>query len=144
MTEAAAIEAMLEQWATKWEVSHPDASTALRVPYTFDNEDFSPSSLGTLGAWARVSIEPSVSEQATFGAAGHRKFFRRGTVFVQLFTPLGNGDAVVLSLVEDVRAVFEGIRIEELNLFEASARRIADTAWNARVVAIPYRLTSTR
>lgn len=144
VTEAQAYEALLEQFATKWEDLHPDADAATRVPYTFADEPFTPDALGTLGAWARLTVEPTTSEQATFGQAPYRKFERRGAVFVQLFAPLGEGSGKILQLVEDVREVFEGMRISEINLFAASARRIDDPAWTARVVTIPYRLLATR
>lgn len=144
MTEAAAYEAILQQWATAWEISHPNADTALRVPYCFADEAFTTDSLGTLGAWARVTVEPTTSEQATFGQAPYRKFERRGNVFVQLFAPMGEGSAKILALVEDVREVFEGMRISELNLYAATPRRVDDKAWTSRVVVIPYRLFVTR
>lgn len=144
MTEASAYEAILQQWATSWELTHPNADSSLRVPYCFADETFATTSLGTLGAWARVTVEPTTSEQSTFGQAPYRKFERLGNVFVQLFAPLNEGSAKILALVEDVRTVFEGMRISELNLYAATPRRIVDNAWTSRIVVIPYRLLVTR
>lgn len=146
MTEREAIEAIYEQWESGWETLHP-ASQAdpAHVPYTFRNEAFTPDTLGSLGAWARLSVIHTRAEQITFGDVGTRKFERRGNVFVQLFAPIDQGVGVLADLAQDVRATLEGQRLEELNLKAARTEELPeDGGWAAVVVVVEFRYTDTR
>lgn len=99
---AAARDEMLTLFSTAWQTTgHPvlfeDAPTDQRPA------DGSP--------WARVSIRHAGGEQATLaGETGMRRWRRTGTLFVQVFTPRGNGFALADSLGKVAAHAFQGKR----------------------------------
>ena len=140
MTEAQAGEAIILAWRTGWEAARPG------VYWTTENE------VGASEAtWARVSVRPSSSVQASMGPPGSRRFHRFGTIGVQLFAPINAGDAVIAGMVDDVRAVLEGASFtvagvaEPVKTFAASSDgRQTDGAWHMLMVTVPYRYQQTR
>lgn len=59
--------------------------------------------------WARVTIRHVPSGQTTLGEAPNRRFTRRGTLTIQVFTPVGNsGLALLENFATIVRYAFEG------------------------------------
>lgn len=59
--------------------------------------------------WARVSVRHSTGEQATLsGGLGTRRYSRDGTLFVQIFAPVGNGLSVAYDLAKVVADAYEG------------------------------------
>ena len=137
MTEAQAIEAILQRWADTW----PGLQAA--VPYTFGNEV-----LEAAAIWARVTVIPTVREQTTMGPAGARKFEDRGHIFVQLFGAIDVGDKPLALLAADVRTVFEARRIgtpADINTYAGTPGRVSsDGRWAMRTVTIPFRCVETR
>lgn len=148
MTEREAIEAILQRWKTGWQVLHPgsandtdtplDINEPLCVPWTTSNEIWPTELLGALGAWARISVDFTTSQQTTLGTPSKDEY--RGNVFVQLFGPLGSGDGLLADLAEDARRVLHKKRIGELNLYVGrSEPGASDGRWAMRVVVIPFR-----
>lgn len=41
--------------------------------------------------WARWSLDYAFSEQSSFGPKGHRKVYKEGIIYINVFTPLGAG-----------------------------------------------------
>lgn len=103
-TMAQAREAIYQRFVNEW------GSTLV---YTFDNEDFNPPDNAS---WARVAVRHLASTQETLGASGNRKFARRGSVFVQIFTLQDTGTANVDTLATKVREMFEGRDIAGTNI----------------------------
>lgn len=140
MTEAQAVEAILQAWKAGWEARRPGEY------WTSENE------VGASEAtWARVTVAPSTSTQASMGPPGSRRFHRFGRISVQLFAPVGLGDAAIADMVDDARAVLEGASfatagvVEPVKTFAAeSASRQTDGAWHMTVVNVPYRYQQTR
>jgi hypothetical protein len=140
VTEAQAIAAIIAAWRTGWEARQPG------VYWTTENE------VGASEAtWARVSVRPSSSVQASMGAPGARRFHRFGTIAVQLFAPINAGDAAIAGMVDDVRAVLEGASFttsgvaEPVKTFAASSDgRQTDGAWHMVMVSVPFRYQQTR
>lgn len=140
MTEAQAIEAIIAAWSAGWTSRRPG------VYWTTENE------VGEAAAtWARVSVRPSASVQASMGAPGSRRFHRFGTIAVQLFAPINAGDAALAGMVDDVRAILEGASFttsgvaEPVKTFAASSDgRQTDGAWHMVMVTTPYRYQQTR
>lgn len=95
-------EAILSRWASAW------GST---TPYVFQNEQFTPPN-GSV--WARLTILHDDSRQETLGPSGGRRFLRAGTVFVDLFAPIGSGTTTVDALATLARSIFEGVSFDGL------------------------------
>lgn len=61
--------------------------------------------------WARATLRHTVSAQATLsGETGNRRFRRVGMLFVQIFTPCGEGLSRGYSLAKVVTDAYEGER----------------------------------
>lgn len=146
MTEVEAVQAILEQWEDGWDALHPlDPDAEGHVPYTYVNETYTTDHLGDLGAWVRVTIQHTTSEQATMGSVGIRKWHRRGNVLVQVFTPIDSGRLLASELADDVRTVLEGYRASDLNLYAGTTGESdEDGAWLMTTVVVPFRYVSTR
>lgn len=72
-------------------------TTGLEVAY-----DDSPARDNSDG-WARVTLRHATGRQSSLsGAMGTRRFTRTGTLWVQVFAPVGDGNATALSLAETV------------------------------------------
>lgn len=159
MTEQQAGEAIAEAWAAGWLALHPgsalpyDTGQAQCVPYALDNEAYDPevSTLGPLGAWARVSIVPSIAAQGSMGPPGSRQYQTKGYIAVQLFTPAGGGGALLRSLCDDVRTVLQGKSFTagggSLPTFAGTTRGTgtsADGRWYQTTVVVPFYYFATQ
>ncbi len=140
MTEALAIEAILQHWKTGWEALHPT------IPWTTTNETFE-----AAASWVRIAVVPTVSVQASMGGAGYRRWARHGQIAVQIFTPVNAGDAARAALADGVRTVLEGARITTVGVTEpvhtdagSTTDPSTDGAWNQAVVVVPYRYDQHR
>jgi hypothetical protein len=150
--EAQANETILERWDSEWEALHPGSrppsNTALAtcVPWNARGESFQPDQLGPLGAWARVVTRHSSANQTTQGRAPSRKFERRGSIYVSVFAPINSGTALITSLADDVRTVFEGQTLGGVLIVGAGRTEEADEdgVWTSSVVILPFRYTETR
>lgn len=136
MTDAQAVKAMLDKWATGWTGLHAD------IPYTLDNENFT-----GVPTWARVTIVNTVRTQTTVGPKGTRRFEQRGRIAVQLFGDIDKGSLELVALGDDVRSLLQGEAIvvddQEIALFEAAATPAGtDGRWNMRLVTIPFLYTA--
>ena len=134
MTEADAVEAIFERWATSWGALQPS------IPFALDNEAF----VG-VDKFARVTIVHSTAQQLSLGPPGSRRFERRGNITVQLFAPIDQGRKTLSLLVADVRTTFESQAIaspsggDPLITFAASTHELAqDDRWYGLAVAIAF------
>ncbi len=143
MTEAQAIEAILQRWETGWLVLHPASPHADHVPYVFDNEVLEAPAL-----WARVTVIGATRRQATMGPNGGRRFEDRGNIFVQLFGAIDAGDRPLALLAADVRTVLEARRIgtpADIVTYEGTSRPSpSDGRWAMRTVTVPYAVDEQR
>lgn len=77
------------------------------VPLTF--EDFESDLASGNAPWARVTVRHATGEQATLtDGSGKNRFRRTGTVFVQIFTPFGDGLSKADALATIAARAFEG------------------------------------
>ncbi len=129
MNEAQAVEAICEHWESEWEALHPDdPDDPDNIPYVFDNEVFTAKT-----TWARVSvIHTQQSRQATMGPVGARKFDRGGNIAVQLFVVADQGGFALSTLADEVREIFEGVRLT-VNGDTEALHTYAGTTTNPRV-----------
>lgn len=140
MTEAQAIEAILQHWEASWQALRPG------VPWTTTNEVYD-----AAAEWVRIAIVPTVSEQASMGPVGSRRWSRRGQIAVQVFTAVNTGDAARAGLADDVRSCLEGASIatagvsEPVKTYAGSTGDVTtDGAWLMCVVVIPFRYDQHR
>lgn len=63
-----------------------------------------------LTPWARVTIQHNEVTQSLAGEAGTRRFGRHGTLFVQIFSPLGQGQSELYTLAQAVNNGFADAR----------------------------------
>jgi hypothetical protein len=89
-----------------FEIAWPDVplSPLLQKYITGELEETTP-----LQPWARVTIRPNIRDQKTLGGPGNRLFTRNGILFVEIFTPTGDGMVLSNQLCELVQDAFEGI-----------------------------------
>ena len=145
MTEAQAIEAILQHWEDGWEALHPaDTSDPDHVPWTPDDETFE-----AVASWVRITIVPTTAAQGSLGATP--RWIRRGQIAVQIFTTPNEGAAAGALLADDVRTVLEGKRIaldgddEPVCTYAGASQPLGnDGAWRSAVVVIPYRFDQHR
>lgn len=135
MTEAQAVEAILEAWDAGWTAAHPD------VPSFYDNES---GAAGT--SFVRVTVIHTTSQQITMGAIGARRFQRNAQIFVQLFTPIDQGRATISGLADAARSVLEGQTLAGELVIDAGATREnqPDGTWMQMSVVLPCRYFETR
>jgi hypothetical protein len=140
MTEAQAVEAILQHWKTAWEAAQPT------IPWTTTNEVYR-----SEAAWVRIAVVPTVSNQASMGPSGSRRWARRGQIAVQVFTAVNNGDAARAGLADTVRTCLEGARISTAGVDEpvctyagSTGEQSTDGAWNMCVVTVPFRYDQHR
>ena len=139
MTEAQAVEAILETWKAGWDILHP-----ADCPVTFENEAFT-----SVSQWARVTIVHTDRRQMTLGPVGSRRFETRGRVAIQLFADLDQGIGRTATLNGDARAVLEGKTIvvgnENVALFGGATTNLpTDGRWSMSVVNVPFFYTEVR
>jgi len=143
VTETQAVEAILQLWKTGWEALHPaDTSDPQSVPWTTDDEQYTPDVLGPLGCWARIVFRPATDAQLTQGPVAFNEV--AGVVIVQLFGPLNEGTAKLTALADDVRAVLKRKRSGDLRTLDAPSSKPADDGtWAMRIVTVECRYTYT-
>jgi hypothetical protein len=147
MTEAEAVEAILQHWETAWEALHPaDEEDPDHVPWFADNERKE-----AAASWVRITVVPTISNQATMGSEGARRWARRGQIGVQIFVRPDAGPGPMASLADDVRACLEGVRISTPGVDEPVCTYAGSTgststngAWSMTVVTVPFRYDQHR
>jgi hypothetical protein len=153
MTDPEAEEATLQLFKARWETNHPDnVADPAYVPFCTRNESYKPNQLGELGAWARITLIATTSDQVTHGTPA--KIERRGRVMVQLFAEVNkiktdntvlDGNATAKQLAEDVLAALEKQRTGSLTIYAGVPSPLPETGiWNGYVVSLPYRFTTMR
>lgn len=85
---------------------------AAQFPIIIDNQK------GVKGdKWVRLNVQFSDGNQGTLGTAGNRKYLRRGIIFCQVFTLINKGTDDNDDTTEASVALFDGVRIQELWMF---------------------------
>lgn len=146
MTEAQAIEVMVEAWASAWAILQPS------VTYGLDNETFRSAD----PLWARVLVRHTTSQQLTQGPKGARRFVRHGNIIVQLFGDIDAGRAPVAALVGSARAALEAQDLGSSGpgsdvvttlagaTGEVIASKTTEGKWWQQNLTIPFRYYETR
>ena len=130
-TENQARESIYQEFITQW---------ANQTDVTFENESFTPD-----GNYVRVTVRGLPSNQRTMGGTGNRRFRRNALVFVQIFTPVGEGRRVSGDLTELAKDVFEGRTFDGLSFSSVNSRGVGpDGKWYQALVEAPFDYEETK
>ena len=70
-----------------------------------------PFTIPTSGPWARITVKHGTGGQASLSDEnGQRRWNRNGTLFIQIFTEVGNGDVTALGLVQSVMDAYQSAK----------------------------------
>jgi hypothetical protein len=105
-----------------------------RTPVHWDNVAYEPQ-VGT--PYIRPTVRPTTAYQAEIGPTATYRHL--GMLIVEVFTPMGSGEAGAQELADEVVALFRGARTQGLS-FQAPYVIAADTvdAWYKLDVLCPF------
>lgn len=132
----AATLAIVNAWDTTWTSIY---GTPPSVPYFLDNEQAvepNPPS-----AWVRLTIKHETGIQSTQGRPA--RYYRRGRIYVQIFTPINAGrkasDLVVESAITALEAQTIGPLSDCVTTYGCSPNELpADAQWMQCNVVVPF------
>jgi hypothetical protein len=81
------------------------------VPYSLDNEAFTPPAASKTARWVRLTVRETLSQQSTLGPATLRRFDRSGLAAVEIYSPIDAGTQGSDELAEVFRDTFEGVTL---------------------------------
>ena len=126
----------------KWLAETPALNGGNVVPVLWQWVDASGQSPDPSGPFARLTIRHVPGGRHTFGEAGNRRHERLGSVFVQVFTPLGlkTGAALMENLATIARDAFENQRTPSGVWFRNASIREAEPfqGWNQANVSAEF------
>jgi hypothetical protein len=112
------------------------------VPYTLDNEKFTPPETG---AWVRLSVRNIDAGQETLGPVGTRKYERKGLINVQVFTETNKGVFEADSLSKLAQDIFEGVRFDEVIANNSIIKEVGvSDGWYQNLVQIDFFYTEIK
>ena len=115
MTPAEARNAIVSRYLTEFNGQFPIA---------IDNREFEAPE--TPEKWTRIAVRFSSGNQSSLGQDGNRKFEKRGLVFIQVFTPSGEGTDNNDSLAKLILDLMDGERLDNLWLFNGRINTIGN------------------
>ena len=123
MSFAQAAQSIRERFSAEWS----------RTPIAYPNTPFEKPS----GPWIRVTVRGSSAEQV---ATVSKRLRHEGAVFVQVFTPEGQGDGEALSIADDVAALLEAQTLGGIRFYAATRRPegVDENGWYMVIVSIPF------
>lgn len=95
---------------------------------------------GEQASWIRPAVRVGDARRAELGPVAIRR--TTGVVIVQIFVPIGAGDAIAASLAASVAAVFRDLEQDGMQFLEPQPRPVGpepDGAWYQVNVEIPFR-----
>ena len=95
---------------------------------------------GEQASWIRPSVRVGDARRAELGPVAIRR--TTGVVIVQVFVPIGSGDAIAASLAASVAAIFRDLEQNGMQFLEPQPRPVGpepDGAWYQVNVEIPFR-----
>lgn len=117
------------------------------TPIKYENVDFLPP-VGS--SWISVAVKESDSQKITLGSGAQ---YRRtiGTIFVEVFTPVGSGSGAARTYSDQVKTAFRDYRVSGLHVREGEYFQVgekyytnsgtgvpATSQWFQAVVAFPF------
>ena len=83
------------------------------TPIAYENISFTPPTT----SWVKIYVREGDSEKMTLGTAPQRRR-TLGTVFVDIYTPLGAGSKAVRTYSDSVKAIFRDLRVNGIQCME--------------------------
>ena len=112
--------------------------------FQLGNEQFT---IPASNPWARLVFRHQESRQYSLGQSGGRKFKRRATAFIQVFTQSGTGEETSAELVDAILTGMEGERIVDTTVcfLDVIPREAgADGKWYQVTVEANFEYTETK
>lgn len=109
------------------------AQWGVTTPIKFDNVEFVPA----VGAsWIACAVKESDSRKITLGSGAQ---VRRtiGTIFVEIFTPLGAGSGVARGYADTIKTIFRDYRVSGLHVREGSYMQIGEKYYTNSGTGVP-------
>lgn len=94
-----------------------------------------------LSPYARVTIRSNRREQTTIGQQGNRKFEGMGILFVEIFTPTGDGFVSARALADMVTSAFETPNLSSYHTWYGSVQANengSEGLWSRITVTVPW------
>lgn len=84
------------------------------TPIKYENVEFTQPSNGS---WISVAVKESDSQKITLGSGAQ---YRRtiGTIFVEVFTPVGTGSVTARTYADSIKTIFRDYRVSGLHVRE--------------------------
>ena len=105
MSYSAARTTIMTHWDTQWKLLNP------LIPYAHDNARFSPP---LADPWVRISILDGDSNQISFGAGDKGNHRHVGLISIEIFVPLGTGEAQARTLLDQALGVFRAVQLSSI------------------------------
>lgn len=114
MTQQEIVNEILDRFLAVWTtigpgtypVAWPDKPLLPAEKAMIDGVDASGTGVA-LTPWARVTIRTNLRKQRTLGGVGSRIYTTQGILFVEVFTPTGDGNVTSYQIAESIRDEFE-------------------------------------
>ena len=74
--------------------------------------------------WVRLTVNFNDGFQDSLGTAGNRKYLKSGMIFIQVFFPINKGTNNSDTLAEDSANLFDGVRIDDLWMYNGRVKTI--------------------
>jgi hypothetical protein len=74
--------------------------------------------------WVRLTVNFTDGFQDSLGKEGNRRYLKRGMIFIQVFFPMNKGTNNSDTLAEDSANLFDGVRINDLWMYNGRVRTI--------------------
>jgi hypothetical protein len=133
VTEAAAIELVLAQFATQWAALQPT------IPFVLENE-----AMSAADTFALCTVTHTAGAQISQGNTGNRRVERKGFIFVKLHAPVDVGRRQTSQLADTARTIFECVTLaaspEPVTVLAGETIEVGvDGRWYMTMVRFPFR-----
>jgi hypothetical protein len=124
-TAQESVDEILERFNSVWITTGPPPHPVVwqDAPISADLQKMIDGADGVeLTPYARVTVRSNRRKQTTIGQTGARKFEGNGVLFVEIFTPTGDGLVTTRALAELVRDAFETPNVSSYHTWYGEVR----------------------
>lgn len=103
------------------------------TPIRYENVEFTqPSS----GSWISVAVKESDSRKITLGS-GAQVERTIGTIFVEIFTPVGGGSGVARGYADTIKTIFRDYRVQGLHVYRGEFVPVGEKYYTNSGTGVP-------
>lgn len=129
MTQQEIVNELLDRFLAVWStigtgdypVAWPDKPLLAEEKAMIDGVDADGESV-EITPWARITIRTNLRKQKTLGGVGFRRYTTQGILFVEVFTPTGDGNVTSYSIAETIRDEFERPNVASNSVWTRESR----------------------